>query len=1015
MKQLQMHRLRGFWLIPVWGFLGMLHVSAARAQVIADTSLDGESSRVVQDAMVRGQLADLIEGGATRGSNLFHSFAEFNVGEGQRVYFANPTGIETIFSRITGSSGSDIMGTLGVDGGANLFLLNPNGIVFGPNAQLDISGSFLASTADSFAFADGSEFSATSPQAPELLSVNMPLGVQWGPGGGGPLTNNANLAVPRGQSLTLIGGDVTHTGSLAAPGGRVEVLGNTVSLVETATIDVSGPTGGGTVLIGGDYQGQGTTPRAARTLIGPEVIINADAITSGDGGTVIVWADDSTQFYGTISAQGGSEMGDGGFVEVSSPRALIFDGQVDTRAPNGSIGLLLIDPENIRIVSDGTVVDGEVAIFVSTINNATTNVMLQATNNITFDEQINISSEEVGLSATAGSTIEVKSAITTNRGDINFTSNRVLIYASVLAGTDTINPGGNITIEAKEILISGNNVQVSSNTNGPGPGGTIIIQNADILEVRDEGFLGSRSNRGNPLENPTGADPTGRSGSMTINARQLLIENGGVVSTSAFRQGDAGELVVNSDFVRVSGIFKNVGPQSFLGSITTSPEPEAGNANSTVINARQLVVEDGAWVATSTDGAGDGGNLNIVNSDLVRVSGVNVNGTPSFLGSRSSWTAADVSPENVGNAGNLLIETRRLFVENGGQISSSTFGGGQGGNVEVVSAELIQISGFTEIPATGQIFSSLLAAQSISQDENAGSAGSVSLNAESIVVSNLGEAAVNRGILVSSNGGGAGVATIEANSLILDQGFIQARSTGSAETGGIINIKINGNILQLENQSQITAQATGRPDGGEIRISIPNGFLITRPGSNSDIVASAEEGDGGVIEVEAFAIFGIEPRDFDSPFSDFLANSQSGTDGEILLLTLGIDPSRGLAELPVDVIDVAGLVATGCVGDNRSGVEDQGEFSVIGRGGLSPGPTEVLTAPGSPASLATLDGETLGDRPTAAPSVDTAPVERLEEAQGLAKDADGRVTLAAQGRGDSGSPAAAAALNCNAL
>ena len=306
--------------ISIGWILGNLPTVDAAAQVIPDATLPGEATTVILDTVVRGQEAELINGGALRGSNLFHSFLEFNVVEGQRVYFANPAGVESILSRVTGPNASQIMGTLGVNGSANLFLLNPNGIIFGPNAQLDISGSFLASTADHFTFADGSQFSAITPQVTELLSVNVPLGVQWGPGGADPLTNNANLAVPTGQTLTLIGGEVTHTGSLAAPAGQVEVLGDTVSLVDTAIIDVSGPTGGGTVLVGGDYQGQGTTPRASRTTVGPEAAIHADAITSGNGGTVIIWADDATQFYGTVSARGGSESGNGGFVEVSSLR-----------------------------------------------------------------------------------------------------------------------------------------------------------------------------------------------------------------------------------------------------------------------------------------------------------------------------------------------------------------------------------------------------------------------------------------------------------------------------------------------------------------------------------------------------------------------------------------------------------------------------------------------------------------------------------------------------------------------
>ncbi len=438
---------------------------------------------MLQNATVRGEFADLIEGGAPRGGNLYHSFSEFNVGEGQRVYFANPSGIANILGRVTGNDVSDIMGVLGVDGGANLFLLNPNGIIFGPNAQLDVSGSFVGSAADSFAFPDGSEFSAARPQSPSLLSVNVPLGVQWGAAQAGPVINNANLSVEQGKTLTLFGGDLTSTGSLLAPGGTVEVLGQNVRLLDSADIDVSSPTGGGIVLIGGDYQGQGATPRATNTLVGPDVTINANAETAGNGGKVIIWADQATQFYGSVSARGGSQIGNGGFVEISSPRALVFQGAVDTTAPNGTIGTLLIDPTNITIVSTGgNTTDPnlmfedpptEALINASTINNSTSNIILQATNNITFNDSIKITQGEVGLTAEAGGIIQVNENISTNRGDIRLTGSDIEINDADIGFSSSSSVPGEIMLTATGQAVGSqgnitlNSASVASNTNNP--------------------------------------------------------------------------------------------------------------------------------------------------------------------------------------------------------------------------------------------------------------------------------------------------------------------------------------------------------------------------------------------------------------------------------------------------------------------------------------------------------------------------------------------------------------------
>ncbi len=323
----------------------------ANAQIIPDDTLGAENSVVTPI----DQLNDRIDGGASRGSNLFHSFLEFNIGEGRGAYFANRAAIENIFSRVTGSNPSHLLGTLGVLGNANLFFLNPNGIIFGPNARLHIRGSFVASTANRLMFPDGNQFSATNPQAAPLLTIDVPvpIGLQFEGDERGNLANAGNLAVGSGENLTLLGGTVTSTGSLTAPGGTVQVLGERVGLLEDASIDVSSKTGGGTVLIGGGFQGRGPVPNAARTYIGPDVTINADALSKGNGGSVIVWADEVTGFYGNISARGGSLSGNGGLVEVSGKEQLIFRGHVDTSAISGLPGTLLLDPTNITI-ADGT-------------------------------------------------------------------------------------------------------------------------------------------------------------------------------------------------------------------------------------------------------------------------------------------------------------------------------------------------------------------------------------------------------------------------------------------------------------------------------------------------------------------------------------------------------------------------------------------------------------------------------------------------------------------------------------
>jgi filamentous hemagglutinin family protein len=202
--------------------------------------------------------------------------------------------------------------------------------------------------------------------------------------------------------LTAAEGTVMNSGTIEAKsnsgaGGTVQMLGDRVGLFDAGQIDVSGSDGGGTVLIGGDYQGKGDVLTASRTHVGPDASIHADATENGDGGKVIVWADEMTRFYGDISARGGSEGGDGGFVEVSGRQNLGFYGTVDTTAPAGKVGQLLLDPDQLNIVGgagpgtlDGSLpsiafADGGVTESVSetALEAVVADVTLEATSGIT--------------------------------------------------------------------------------------------------------------------------------------------------------------------------------------------------------------------------------------------------------------------------------------------------------------------------------------------------------------------------------------------------------------------------------------------------------------------------------------------------------------------------------------------------------------------------------------------------------------------------------------------------------
>ena len=207
-----------------------LIATAANAQIRPDNTLPTNST-VIQDGST-----NRIEGGTRLGGNLFHSFQEFSLPNGGTAFFNNATDIQNIISRVTGGNISNINGLIRANGTANLFLLNPAGIIFGPNARLNVGGSFVASTANSIQFADGKSFN-TNPQTAPLLTVSVPIGVQFGRN----LTRNSGaiavqsqatdsdgnlvgLQVNPGQTLGLIGREVRlEGGNLTAPGGTIEL------------------------------------------------------------------------------------------------------------------------------------------------------------------------------------------------------------------------------------------------------------------------------------------------------------------------------------------------------------------------------------------------------------------------------------------------------------------------------------------------------------------------------------------------------------------------------------------------------------------------------------------------------------------------------------------------------------------------------------------------------------------------------------------------------------------------
>ncbi|MCG6134039.1 MAG: filamentous hemagglutinin N-terminal domain-containing protein [Nostoc sp. LLA-1] len=427
------------------------------------------------------------------------------------------------------------------------------------------------------------------------------------------------------------------------------------------------------------------------------------------------------------------------------------------------------------------------------------------------------------------------------------------------------------------------------------------------------------------------------------------------------------------------------------------------------INANKLIVRDGAQIDTSTIDNGRGGNLFVNASQSVDlIDGFLIpKNTPVYQSSLlTSATAAG------GKAGDININTQKLRIQDGAQISTQSSGTsippdniefepatGEGGNLIITASESVEIIGTSE----NKVASSLSASTF-----GSGEAGTVTINTGKLILQNGGRINVRnrvpQGFIYlgdASNLGKAGEINVTANSILLNN-----RGTLSSETrtgqGGDITLQVR-DLLQMRRNSQISTNAGTNEaggDGGNITIDAPNGFIVAAPLENSDITANAFSGAGGKISITANSIFGFVQRDRANLLtSDITAFSQQNPslNGTVEINTPEVDPSKGLVELPLNVVDASQQVASGCYasGGQRS------SFVVTGRGGIASSPTETLMSDTVLADWIPLEAGSENrasgmQEPIHIESTSVKPTTRIVEAQGWVKDNNGDVILVAQ-------------------
>ncbi|PSF31692.1 hypothetical protein C7H19_22400 [Aphanothece hegewaldii CCALA 016] len=513
---------------------------------------------------------------------------------------------------------------------------------------------------------------------------------------------STGVTLPTEPSTTIISGTVN--GKAADLGGEISILGTQVGLIN-ATVDASGSNGGGTVLIGGDYQGKGTVPNARATYVSSDSVIKADALTQGNGGKVIVWADGNTYFKGTISAQGGVSGGNGGFVEVSGKENLFFDGQVNTTAINGNPGTLLLDPQNVIVINgdegadDEQIADGQIladdepsatfTISENALQNlaGTTNVNIEATDNITIND---LTDNQLVFASNITTGNQAKTSVTfradANNDEIgNFSMstndtitargrNVSIVGANITVGSiDTSAFANNISGQngnAGDITLSAlNNIQVA---------GSFSLPSGDLVSLGAYVGVGNTGNAGN-------INLTSLFGNITFN-----VDNTSIVATTA--SGTAGSIQMNALFGTInlpaSILVENFSNSADQGSVilsanTIQPFGSASTLTFTVdnninINAENINVNisqvsssrpiniKGNNLNLNNNINSGGGNVNLTANETITV-GNNVNITSSF-GDVTLHADADNN-----NSGAIRLNSGSSITSGGGDI---TLGGG---------------------------------------------------------------------------------------------------------------------------------------------------------------------------------------------------------------------------------------------------------------------------------------------------------------------------------------------------
>lgn len=777
----------------------------AGADVITDGSLGarGPVGKSGGDYRIRSSLGKKV------GGNLFHSFEKFNLQSGESATFTGPNSVDNILARVTGGKRSTIDGTVrSTIPGANLFLMNPSGVVFGPNASLDLQGSFAVTSSDYLSLKDGGRFNARDFGADSLTAAPVSA---YGFLNSAPRSLrllDSSLITRDGRNISVVAGSIhLQNSAVAAPSGNATLF----SAASAGEVPAS-------------FRALQKAPRASLPKTGA-IQLQQTSLVSATGagkGNLLIRGGKLIATGGSLISNSRTGDGSGGQVDVRIDRGLhLFDSQIRSfAAATGNGAHIQIDAGGIILAGPGTDFAGSVAVAVQPGASGNSGKLSIETGRLIVARGGQLFSNTLGAGDAGPLRIRANQIFVDDLSEQLTTG----IFSNVQGGSTGSARG--ITLEAREIYIN-NGGQITADTFSSGHGSNLSID-ASLLRI----------NRGN-AKTETGilqrSLSSGDAGGLDIHSDRVSLFGGGSIMSNTFAEGSAGDVRITARRFVLDD--KQSGFTSELSA--GMQENSSGRGGDLFVDVRNLRMFGAARISTDNFGTGRAGDVQVT-SRIMTLDGEKSRLNPGIF--------ATVQPGSPGGGGDLTVQAQEASLSGRFRISSDVFGESSGGDVMVEIDDL-------RIDSRGTTFASGIFANVRPGASGAAAAGDMFVTSENLRIRNGGE------ISGSTFGdGAAGTVTVQADFLRINHGkgkiptgiFANVNPKARGDGGNLI---VQSNELQIVSGGEISASTFSRGAGGSIRIKADTLSLLRRGATEKNgifvDVNTDAVGHGGSIDVEA--------------------------------------------------------------------------------------------------------------------------------------------------------------------